>query len=316
MMQNTDGAMDFLRSDVSNRFRYYTRTVDQEMYQMKRFNLRGALTALHGVSMLQSIYYEIEQYINSGVHNLSLLERGGSLSGVLSTDNDLSMLTDDQRQELTEQVTNFFAGAKNAGRRAFFDKGMKYQEFGQTNKDMDYFELKKHVESVIYKRFKIPLPIVDTSTMTMANREQAQLAFYDEVILPLLDRLYGELTMALMYRYKSSEDLIITYDISKIPALEPRKLDQLVKLNGINVLTKDEERAVIGYEEVDGGSVIMIPANLVPLGEPESDIMSETKNRVDRTVFIKLMREQLRADGTRQYTDDEINIIATSEGLK
>ena len=313
-IQQNNGSKSYLRNETDGKFRYYTKDNIHELFQMKRFRSRGTFTPLHGISVLHSIYYEIEQYIHAGEHNLSLLLRGGSMSGIVTTKDDL-MLTDDQRERIRQELSNFVAGSSNAGRTGFFDLPIDYKQLSTSNKDMDFLALKKETKKVIYDRFNIPAPFYSDEVMTMANRETARLDFYDDAILPLLDRIFEELTLFLMYRYPDSDNLVITYDVSNIEALEPRKLDQLTKLNKLNILSINEQRLQVGQENIDGGDDVLVPANFVPIGSSSTQDDGLSKSLATRSEFINLMRGQVTSDGSRRHTDTEIEEIADREGL-
>jgi HK97 family phage portal protein len=280
----------FNRYTIDSKFRYYLNDpkalTNKELQHMRNFGTTGSLTANRGVSLVQPIYYEIEQYINTGLHNLSILKRGARPSGILSLkSDDMGMLTEEQRAALKEEIQNFYGGAENAGRVGFLDSPMDWHEMSQSNKDMDFVELKRDTESMIYKRYGIPAPFVSEETMTMANRDSARLDFYHDAIMPLLNTIFEELTVLLMYRYPDSKNLILTYDISKIPALEPRKLDQIAKLNDLGAFSKNEIRAKLGEEPTPGGDSVLVPLNLVPLDQVNPiNISSETDQ--GRMAFI------------------------------
>lgn len=312
----------YKRTTVQGKFKYYSddenSLVNQELRHVKRFSTRGSLTSLRGASLAQSIYFDIEQFINAGQHNLSVLKRGATPSGILTLDTEVSeMLSDKQRESIKEQLQNYYSGAENAGRVGFLDVPITWQQMSQSNKDMDFLSLKRDTEAMIYKRYKIPLPFVSEETMTMANRDSARLDFYQDAILPLLNRIYSELTLFLMYRYPDSENLIITYDISKIPALEPRKLDQVTKLQALSVLSVNEIRTLVGYEEVGGGDEILVSTMTMPLTEATVDSVTrdddDGKSLKER--FIAIMIQKKDSGGIRLYSDAQIDDLAVRAGL-
>lgn len=315
-LSGMDISQTYNREEIKSRFRYYNSIKDQEVFQTKNFNPKGTLTALRGKSILQAIYYEIEQYINSGIHNLSNLKRGATLSGLLSTSEDLSMLSDDQRQSLKEQINNYFGGSENAGRIGFLDKGITFTPMQQSNKDMDFRELKKDTETTIYSRLGIPLPLISEKTMTMTNLPAAKMQFYDQTILPLANRIFSELTLLLMYRYKNSEDLIITFNPGDIIALEPRRNEELQKLQATGVLTINELRAKVGYGPVsEGGDSIYLPSTDVPIADDLDTDNPGKDQKSTRKEFIEIMQAQVNRNGEQRLTNEEIEEIADNEGL-
>ena len=255
-------AMIYFRKMVQLRFRYYNKIQTSELYQIRGFGSQTAGFKIWGQSQLNPLWYEIEQYIAASVHNLSQLEKGATISGVFSTEN---MLSDDSYSRLRAELINFYSGAGNAGRSIVLENGLNFKEASQSNKDMDFANLKDKVTMQIYKNLKIPLPLVNESVMTLANLEASSLLLYDNAVLPLAKRIFSELTRFLMPRYPNSENLILWFDDSKISALEPRRLTNLKQKVDLGVLTTNEIRADIQLPPFSsGGDELYQAANLIP----------------------------------------------------
>lgn len=295
----------FYRNEILGRLRYYTQNKEQEIFQIKNFNPASSTDIVYGKSILNSVYYEIEQYIQASIHNLSLLKRGARLSGIFKTDNQLNP---EQFTRLQSQIDKYFSGAENAGRPALLESGLNWQEMGLSNKDMDFMALKKEVTTTIYKRLKIPLPMISEDTMTMANMETAKLNFYDNAIIPLANRIYAELTNFLIPRYEKDSNLEISFDIGEIPALEPRRNAQLMLKKELNIFTINELRAETGAEPLEGGDDLYGSVGEVPIASKEED-----NNKSLREKYIRLMQAQ--QNRFTELTNDDINNIATTHGL-
>lgn len=320
---NTPYSETFTRQSIKGRFRYYSQYDDKEIWHIKTFNPLQSANNLYGMSPLMPIWYEIEQYINASIHNLSLLNRGARPSGALSSEN---ILTEDQFARLQEQIDRFYSGAHNAGRPMLFEGGVTFQEMSMSNKDMDFLELKKNVINSIYSALKIPLPIISPDHTTMNNMEISKLDLYDNAVLPLTNRIYKELSNFLIHRYPDLKKASIDYSEDEIPALEPRRNEELNKLKMLDVLTINELRARIGYEAITGGDDIYQPASILPIG---TDVYTENNLRkpypqntpadesdVERSsYYIEVLSKQLNPDGTPKYTMDEILKYANKYGL-
>jgi len=326
----------FHREDVNGRFRFYeTRPhgqqevphneIRREITQVRHFNPRGSLIPIRGRSIIQSLYYEIEQWLASNKHNLSVLLRGATLSGFLTTDENFGVLTSDQRSALVQELDNYISGAENAGRIAMVDCGLKFQSITQSNKDMDFRELKKDLKTDIYNRLGIPLPLVNPETMTMANRESAQVGFFENAIMPLISRMFASITWATMYRYPDSDTKAMKVDESNVQVLEPKKIEKVSKLFSGGIITVNEARVALNIEEfTDGGNAVYRSSTEVPVAgefevaavDEDSDQNSKEKDRVKRDVFINIMQSQHDKHGKRKFTDDAITTIADEEKLK
>lgn len=313
-------AESFKRIEVNGRYRYYSEE-GRELWHIKEFNPFQSASNPYGMSKLTPIFYEIEQYINSSVHNLSMLKRGARPSGALTSEQPLN---DDQFMRLQEQMSAFYQGATNTGRMLLLENGIHFEEMAQNNKDMDFLELKKNVTFMIYNALKIPLPLISADHTTMNNMQHAMLNFYDNNILPLLERLLTELSIFLEPRYPELKTQVLSYSADEITALEPRRNEQLEKLAAMGVLTINEIRASMGYEPLTGGNTLYISSNQMPVGQ---DVYTEDQPKVPRSQdldepieeapvdelaeakqqFIQILREQKNPNNTPKYSESFIH---------
>ena len=284
----------FYRNNVEGLFRYYTKDGGLELYHARYVNPAEGVDGFEGLSKVQSIFYELEQYNIGNVYNTSLLKRGGRPSVIYSSAH--SMQTD-QRDSFLEYIRDFHAGERNAGEDLFLEGDIKADVVSITNKDMDFANLRQVVTDTIYRMFNIPLALVSKDTMTYNNLEIARMDLYDQAVLPIATRIFEELTQLLMPRYKNSENLIITYDDSQITALEPRRNEEIAKKSALGVLSINEQRALIGYEDVDGGDIIYGSAAEIPIGS-----VSEEKKH-----FVNILKKQIDDKGVRLHSDDDIS---------
>lgn len=253
---------DYFRRMYKLRYRYYTQDDAHELYQIKGFNGNSEYFKIWGKSTLNPLYYEIEQYILSGIHNLSLLEKGAAVGGIFTA---TDMISEEGIARLRQEIQNYYSGAVNAGRQLFLEAGINFNPNTQSNKDMDFAALKDRVTTQIYKNLKIPLPLINESTMTMANLDASVLLLYDNAVLPLIRRIFSELTTFLMPRFGNSENLIFWFDDSKISALEPRRLSLLQQKVQTGVLTANEARRDIQLPPFkEGGDELYQPATNIP----------------------------------------------------
>jgi phage portal protein BeeE len=243
-----------------------------EIYHSLSFHPVSAYYNIKGKSPLTSIYYELEQYIASNTHNLSRLKRGTTLDGIFKTG---EKLTDDQFMKLQSHIDEYWGSEHNAGRPFLAEGGLEFQANPKENKDMDYSKMRKDLKEIMYNHYAIPLPFVSPDTMTLANMEASTLRFYDEGVIPALNRLLADLTKFLMPRYKNSENLKIWYDQDTIPALEPRRNAQLKAKQELGIYTWNELRAMDRAAPIDGGQNIYGQVTQIPLAvDPEDPFTS------------------------------------------
>jgi HK97 family phage portal protein len=315
-------------------YRFFNKDRTAEIWQIKGFNTRKTL---RGRSKLSSAVYEIEQYLQAAIHNLSLLENGVRSTGAFTTDEPL---TDEQFMRLRDQIYANQAGSENAGKSIILEGGMDYKEMSMSPKDMDFEKLKQSTTEAIFRRYKIPLALVSTDSMAESTMEVSQLMLYDNVVLPLAHRLLAEVTQFLAPRFSMSEDAKVVPFEEDITALQIRRIKEIKNKKETGVHTVDEIRKDMGDEPLpDGkGAVLYIPQNLVPIGEPrpatgtglqgrdnrqpEGDIDMESDTLTDdermkttRVGFISILKQQVDIKGERIFTDAEIYKFADEEGL-
>ena len=158
--------------------------------------------------------------------------------------------TPDQENSLKSEIDNTFSGESNSG-RPIIGNDVDYIPFGMTNKDMDYIEGRKQLKEEIYNRLKIPLSLINSNALSLANMEVASLQLYDFSILPLADKIFTILTTNVLKSYDNSENLILTYDPITIPALKERTIEELTKISKFNVLTDNELRKSLDYPTIE-----------------------------------------------------------------
>lgn len=310
------GANDFIRIPKSKerQLRYCRRDNLLEIYHMKTFNpLSGAL---HGLSPLNSIYYEIEQYKALSIHNLAAMKNGVTGGLIIKTE---SSLTADQKTRLASQINQMYAGEANAGKTMILEGGMDVENFGKNNKEMDYVKLRKSILDGIYSTFKIPLPMVSADRMTLSNYSVSQLMLYDHTIEHYANRIFEELTRFLMPRYGDTENRYdITYNPREISALETRRNEQVKLLNTIGKNTPNELRQELGFEERDekGMDKIYMQTNVYPI---EDEIKTEEKPKEETIIeeeeksYIQNFKSILKSykqKNKRLFSDNEIENLS------
>jgi len=202
---------------------------------------------------------------NNGLKwNASLLENGGKMSGILEIQGEPS---DDAIARLKKYFKEQFQGKDNAGGIPVATDGAKFVPFDRSPVDMDYMSTMKETAKYIASCFGVPLPLIDNDNSSFNNIEQAKERLWTDTVLPLLDAMLNVLSIRFSAIY--GQDIQITYDIDSIPALEKNrqvKSDRLKSLVAAGLITINEARKELGYDEIDGGDTLFLPASNIPIG--------------------------------------------------
>lgn len=220
---------------------------------------------LLGQSPLLAASKEIRQHILGGLHNVSILEKGGRVSLIFHFNAEMD---EEDFEETKDRVNEQYGGANQAGKIAVTAGGeLDIKEVGINNRDMDFAVLQRMAIKAVALQFDVPLPLVSDERQTLDNYRQGNLALYDNAVIPLSRRIFGPMGMDLLPRYGlDPRNARITYDPDEVSALVSRRNDEIKKRASINVESDNEIRALLGREPYEGGDVVLKPASLIPAG--------------------------------------------------
>ena len=223
-----------------------------------------------GLSPLYSAAYSIDTLNEYAKSNKAMLENGMTPSGVLWTDSEVS---DTSFNRLQEQFNGKYAGAKNSGKPMILDGGLKWQGMSFSPRDMEFVSGKRLSQLDVCQVLRVPPQIIGIEgSQTFANYEQARAAFYEDEVIPMVNGLLSELLGFLRKDFKLPQTYKLIVDTDGITALEPRRAERNKVIDGLTSLKVDEKRAAMGYESAEGGDVILVESNKIPLDMAGADI--------------------------------------------
>ena len=286
----------YTKQIINGSIRFMSRDGLREILQIRDFNPDYQNGNFTGFSRLSPVYYEIEQYLNSNKHNLSLLKKGGRPSGAILYEGDL---TDPQRDNLRSELRRYFQGADNAGEMLILESGVKKEikELSINNRDMDFVKLKKVIKDSLYEHLEIPASFYDNSKSTMNNKDTDKENIYDFNVIPMTRQIYESLGDALLRRFKNGQRYEIDFIEEETPALKGRFIQQIKDKSDSGVFSTNEIRSMWGAEEIgEEGDQIYQPMNLIALGTDkytQDNLKKPTKKNMD----IELIRKELNDRG-------------------
>lgn len=200
---------------------------------------------------MQSSALSIDTHTAALRWNKALLDNAGSPSGALTTGTDANgnpvELSDDQFQRVKAMIDDQFSGARNAGRPLLLEGGLDWKAMSMSPKVMDFTDGVWAAAMHICAVYRVPPQMLGIpGSQTRANFEQADLTFWQGTILPTLDQVLDKLNAWLAPMY-GDPTLRLIPDRNAIPALESERQLLYERVNGNQVLTIDERRAMIGF---------------------------------------------------------------------
>jgi len=188
-------------------------------------------------------------------------------SGALMTDGGL---TAEQFDRLRSQWNKKHRGAKNAGKMAILEAGLKYQQIGSKVKESGFSELNKEIRNEIMAIFGVPaskLGLVED--VNRANADANDYTYQKETILPrlrLIEEKFNE-KFAPLY----DPNLVIQFD-NPVPDDNDFRLREKETNIRIGLTSIDEEREKDGLAPLNlpETSTPLIPFNMVPAGQVQA----------------------------------------------
>jgi len=197
-------------------------------------------------------------------YQYSILKNGGKIEGLITVDTEY--LTSEQAKEIQNKFEENYAEAKNSGKPLVMYGKNEYKNLGLTPTELSYLESKKATREDILTIYQVPKTILGiTDGVQKGNYEEANAVFIKDTIKPLLINIVNKLNNSELV----GDDKELTY-IDPIP--EDVELNMKKIENGTKnfYMTTNEKRKLVGLEEISGLDEILVPFNLVNLGDDNS----------------------------------------------
>lgn len=201
---------------------------------------------------------ESQTYLNN------LYTQGLTASMALQYTGDLDKKT---RTIMQNEYNDLLTGARNAGKVVAVPVGMTLQPLDIKLTDAQFYELKKYSALQIAGAFGIkPNQINNYEKSSYANSETQQLAFLVDTMLYRLTQYEQEINYKYVpaasqmdgFFYKFNEKAILRTDAA-------HQMDTIVKAVNNGVYTPNEARNLLDYKAKEGGDVLIVNGNYLPL---------------------------------------------------
>lgn len=231
---------------------------------LKLFNPTSDVTGLSPIAVAAR---DIDADNEAQDWNFSLLRNAARPVGALKVKGTLPKVN---RDALQRDFDRALAGSRNAGRPIVLDGDVDWTQLSLSPSEMDWIGGRKHSQQLICRVFGVPPELVgDSEHKTYASYEQARKAFYMESALPLVDRIVDALNAWLVPQFGA--DLVLGYDRDAIEALQEDRAALWERVREADWLTVNEKRRATGYDDIDGGDIVLVSAAMLPLDGGRQD---------------------------------------------
>ncbi len=203
---------------------------------------------------------ESQRYLNK------LYTGGLTASSVLQYTGDLDKK---MRTKLQEEYNSLLTGAKNAGKVVALPVGMTLQPLSIKLTDAQFYELKKYSALQIAGAFGIkPNQINDYEKSSYSNSEMQQLAFLVDTMLYRITQYEQEINFKCVPKKRQEEGYFFKFNEKSLLRTDSKTQMEIIK-TGVNngIYSPNEARNLIDYPSKEGGDVLIVNGNYVPLTE-------------------------------------------------
>jgi HK97 family phage portal protein len=250
----------------------YTVNNEKREYRVNQFS--GECQILHiktnnpndpwrGLSPLSASARAVDIHNAGAKWNSSLLNNSARPSGVLEIAGTVDPST---AERLRKWFKDAWQGAGNAGGLPLLTGGAKFTALSHNPKDMDFQNSMSAAAKDIGLVYGVPLPLLTMEASTFSNMDAAQERLWTETVLPLLDLLIKKLSGFLVTQFGET-NMRLAYNADSVPALEAKRERMFKRMKeavGGGLLTPNEARVEMGFDEIDGGEELLVPGNLRP----------------------------------------------------
>jgi HK97 family phage portal protein len=192
-------------------------------------------------------------------HGARMFSNGARPSGVVTVEKSMS---DPAFERFKSQWNQMYSGLSNAGKTPILEDGAKFQAISLTAEDAQFLQTREFQIEEVARWFDVPLVLLHHMTKTSSwgtGVEAIMLAFVRNNLMPWLGCWTGAIRRDLILAPGLYE---AAFDVEPLIAGDSKAQAEFYSrlvLNG--VLTRNEARAALGYNPIDGLDEPLVPTN-------------------------------------------------------
>lgn len=199
----------------------------------------GKVEALAGTIDLDNLTTEV---------NKEFFNRGAITNFVLTTDQKIG---EENKQRLRAELKASYGGYKNAYKVMLLSGGIKPNSIQMSNKDMEFLQQLEWYRDKITSVFGNTKSVLGiTDDVNRANAESTIAQWKQSTVRPEMSAITNTLNEFLVPRY--GDNLILGFK-DPVPENREEKRREAIELYNAGIITKNEARGIVEYEQAEGG---------------------------------------------------------------
>lgn len=188
-----------------------------------------------------------------------------------------------ERKDIIAGWNKQYRGWANARKTGFLWGGAKANMVTMSNKDMDYWRLRKLTPDIVLGAYHVPKSIMGMAEVGSRARAEADEYIYSKrVVKPNCQRICEALNEQLVPLF-GDDSLAMGYE-NPVPQNREAMVTEAKELTPAGVITREEAREMLGYD-ADPKGTFLVPMNLLEL--PAKDISGNGTGTVTKEVDVK-----------------------------
>jgi len=215
----------------------------------------------YGTPYLKRIDSEISLIAKMLKFQENFFKNHGFPGVILESDHPLSKRT---KENLAEEFMSMFAIMQgNSSKPFILDNSMKMKDVQKNFRDLQFIESINNLSSNIISSLGVPEVLIKGGNN--ANISPNVKIFVYMTVAPFVDAVASELTKLLHNFYPGTKKLKVVGNYDSVKAVK----DDFLKLAGsvralytVGLISQNEGRRRLGYEDVENGDTFLTPANI------------------------------------------------------
>lgn len=233
-------------------------------------HIRGPMgNALGGVSVLAACRAVFASAMSAEKAARSTFSNGLSTSGYFATRPE-DTLTKEQRADFNDTLAANYQGAINAGRPMLLDRGLTFHELSITPEDAQMLDSRKFSGEEICRIFGVPPAMVgygDKASNWGTGKEVDVLGFIKFTLRDRIKRVEQALSKQLLSAADRRNGVGISFNLDALLRADTearfRSYETGIRMG---IYTRNEVRALENMPPIEGGDVVTVQMQDVPLG--------------------------------------------------
>lgn len=230
-------------------------------------------------------------------YSKAYFERGAAVGGVVSFPNPLTL---EQRELAKGKLAEQHQGARNAGSIMILDAGAQFSDIQHNPKDAAVIDFRNLATVEVSQLFKVPLHLLSQlDRSTFSNMEQQNQDFTTHCLLPWARKVEEEVSKLFTTREVQSRKRFFAFNLDAMMMGDMQAQAAFFSSaiqNGW--MTPNEVRAKKNLNRIEGGDMLLIQTNMIPLDMLE-DMVEAGINKKDQNGTVQ------KAQGAESAEDGE-----------